>query len=150
MKTHPFICFLNSFANSIRRENKLFHLALVCFLLPLVLSFIVAYINPEIIHLIENDAQLIQLEKSFDPSSFNLRQNPTFVEYITMLNFYIVSNTIVAFLVLFSGLFLGFGTIIVLAYQGISMGLKVGYLTQLGYIKLLSTIYYSLGVWNLE
>ncbi len=99
----------------------------------MMLSFIYVNINPEAILLIANDLQIKQLEKSFDPSLVNLRPKQTLYEDITMLNFYIVNNTLIGFSLLFSGLLFAIGTAFLLAYQGVSMGLSMGYISQLGY-----------------
>lgn len=114
-------------------EKKIIYLSAFCFILPMILSFIYVYINPAAVQIIANDFQIKQLEKSFDPSLFYLRPEQTLDEDITILNFYIVNNLIIGFAVFLSGLFLGIGTIVILAYQGMSMGLKAGYVSQLGY-----------------
>jgi len=99
----------------------------------MIVSFIYVNIRPEAVHIIGNDYQIKQLEQSFDPSLVNLRPEQTLGEDITMLNFYIVNNTIIGFSILFSGLLFGAGPLFLLAFQGISLGLRVGYISQLGY-----------------
>jgi uncharacterized membrane protein SpoIIM required for sporulation len=117
----------------VRRDNKLFQLAILSFIFPMMLSFVYVNINPDAVYLIGNNFQIAQLEKSFDPSLTGLRPKQSLDEDIVMLNFYIVNNTIIGFAIFISGLLFGLGTLLLLAYQGISMGLRMGYIFQLGY-----------------
>jgi len=132
-KNHLIFYYLSTFSRIINRERKILYLSVFCLTLPMMLSFIYMHINPEAIQLIASDFQINQLDESFDSSLVNLRVKQTLHEDITMLNYYVVKNTIIAFGILFSGLLFGIGTLFALAFQGMSMGLRAGYISQLGY-----------------
>lgn len=125
--------FINLTPNNISKNKTLFLIAVLAFSIPALMSFFYVAFDSEAVYLIGNEYQISQLKKSFDPALYYLRPKQSLTDDLVMLNYYIVNNTVIGFVVFFAGMFFGIGGLLVLAFQGISMGLRVGYISQLGY-----------------
>ena len=108
-------------------------MSLLCLLLPLIFSFIYTHFNPDIIYSINNKTQINDLKNSFNPSLISTRMDTDIASDLTMLKFYIINNSLAGVRIFITGILLGTGTVLLLMFQGLSMGVMIGYIAQLGY-----------------
>jgi uncharacterized membrane protein SpoIIM required for sporulation len=126
-------CSCNPLINLIAKEKKLFVISLVFLFAPLFTAFIYAQYNPGIIYTISSDAQVSIVKKNFDPSLIRFRVDTDIATDLSTLKFYIVNNVGAGLRIFIAGLLLAVGSLLLLIYQGISLGIIIGYVAQLGY-----------------
>ena len=132
-----FCSLKNAFSKLIYKEKKLCLISLGFLLTPLFVSYFYVHINPDIIYSFSSDHQVSALKRNFDPALNSSRVNTDISTDLSMLKFYIINNTAIGLRIFIAGILLGIGTLFLLAYQGITMGLLMGYVTQSGYSETL-------------
>lgn len=117
----------------IQKEKKLFIISLVFLFVPLFFLYIYTQFNPDIIYSISSEYQASTMKRNFNPELNSSRISTDFSTDISMLKFYIINNAGMGLGIFIAGLLLGAGSLLLLAYQGVSMGILIGYVAQLGY-----------------
>jgi len=102
----------------------------ILFFLPLIISFIVVYRQPEYAKRVMPVQVLEQMEASYK-EEINSKQGAGIGAF--KASYYIQHNTTIAFFSFAAGVLLGIGTIYFLIYNGIAIGTIAGYITSLGY-----------------
>jgi len=132
-RLYSFCCSYDAFSKLIHKEQKLFLISLAFLFVPLFVSIIYAHFNPDIIYTISSDQQVSTLKRNFDPGLSSSRVSTDMSTDLSMLQFYIINNTAMGLRIFIAGILLGIGTLLLLAYQGASMGLLMGFIAQVGY-----------------
>ena len=127
--------FLLRFPQVLRRHARLFWIACAMLYLPGMLLGVLSYSHDDLIYSIMSDQQVSKMESMYDPKNKAVgrdasRSSDTDFQ---MFGFYILNNISIGFRSYASGLLLGIGTVVILFYNGATIGSVAGYLTQLGF-----------------
>jgi len=130
-----FELFLLRFPRLLRQHARLFWFACLLLYLPGLLIGGLSYTHDDLIYSILPDQQVSKMEAMYDPQNRAVgrdasRSSDTDFQ---MFGFYILNNISIGFRSYASGLLLGIGTVIILFYNGATIGSVAGYLTQLGF-----------------
>ena len=120
-------------SNLIRKEKKLFFISFTFLFTSLVFSFFYMQFDPDAIFSIRSEYQVSVLKENFNPDLIALRGDTSFPEDLSMLKFYIINNASAGLSIFIAGLLLGAGSLFLLIYQGMSMGVLMGYVVSIGY-----------------
>ena len=126
---------LIEFPRQCRLHWRLFWLACAFFYLPGLLLGALSYSHDDMIYSIMSEQQVSQMEAMYDPQNKNLGRDSARASDtdFQMFGFYIFNNISIGFRTFASGLLLGVGSLVILLFNGVSIGSVAGYLTQLGY-----------------
>jgi len=119
--------------NLIQKEKKLFIISIGFLFVPLFFLFVYTQFNPDVIYSISTEYQASTIKRNFNPELDSSKINTDFSTDISMFKFYVINNAGMGLRIFIAGLLLGVGSLLLLAYQGISMGILMGYVAQLGY-----------------
>lgn len=122
---------LADFPHLVRSQATVMGVALALFAVPLVASFVLVQVHPELIHLLMDSARVAQMERMYDPSSPNLGRDSG-TDWM-MFGYYIMNNISIGLRTFASGLLAGVGTVIVLLFNGITIGAVAGHLQHVGH-----------------
>ena len=123
---------LADFPRLVRSEAGCMWAAAALFVVPLVAMFVLLQRHPELIHGLMDPAQLAQLERMYDPSSEANKLGRDSGTDWQMFGHYVMNNISIGLRTFASGLLAGIGTILVLIFNGISIGAVFGHLQQIG------------------
>ena len=124
---------------ALRRDSRLFWLALLVFLLSIVLAFLLARFNVQTVNLVYNAHQIDEFTRMFHPhwQSMLIEQRSNTEQFF----FYVMNNGWVSIQIFLLGVLLGAGSLIFLAYLGFSLGLMLGLLSSTAHSEVMwSTI----------
>lgn len=116
---------------ALRRDSRLFVLAILVFFLSILSAFILAHLHTDAVFLIYNTQQVADFNKMFHPQwqHMIIEQRSNTEQFI----FYVSNNTWVGFELFLLGILLGAGTLFFLGYTGFTLGLMMGYLSATGH-----------------
>lgn len=138
--------FAYSFPNAVRKEARLFWLCSLLFYGPLFGAVIAIQIEPEIAYSLTSPANLAQMESMYDPAN---REARDIGDDVLMFGFYIRNNTGIGFRTFGSGFVAGIGAILILLFNGISIGAAMGHLAQMPYAENFYTFVVGHGAFEL-
>jgi uncharacterized membrane protein SpoIIM required for sporulation len=124
---------LADFPRLVRSEALCMWVATGLFVLPLVAVFIALQLRPELIHGLMGPQELAQLEAMYDPASAHNRIGRESGGDWQMFGYYIMNNISIGLRTFASGLLFGVGSMLVLAFNGLTVGAVFGHLQQIGY-----------------
>ncbi|WP_312369418.1 stage II sporulation protein M [Stenotrophomonas sp.] len=119
------------FPLAVRSQAASMWTACALFVLPLVGIFVLLQYKPELVHLLLEPSQITQMEKMYDPNADSLGRDSG-TDW-AMFGHYIMNNISIGLRTFASGLVAGIGTILVLVFNGITIGAVAGHLQQAGY-----------------
>ena len=118
------------FPSTVRSQAGAMWVACALFVIPLVGIFVLLQYKPELIHMLMDPRELTQMEKMYDPAAENLGRDSG-TDW-AMFGHYIMNNISIGLRTFASGLLAGIGTILVLLFNGITIGAVAGHLQQIG------------------
>lgn len=118
------------FPSTVRSQAGAMWVACALFVIPLVGIFVLLQYKPELIHMLLDPRQVAQMEKMYDPAADNLGRDSG-TDW-AMFGHYIMNNISIGLRTFASGLLAGIGTILVLLFNGITIGAVAGHLQQIG------------------
>lgn len=124
---------LADFPRLVRSEPGCMWAALALFALPLVGFFALLQFQPELIHSLMDPVQVAQMEQMYDPESPSHKLGRDSQSDWYMFGVYIMNNISIGLRTFASGLLFGVGAILVLIFNGVSIGAVFGHLQQIGY-----------------
>lgn len=119
------------FPQLVRSQARSMWVATALFVVPLVGSFALLQWQPELVHLLMDNARLAEVERMYDPSSPNLGRDSG-TDW-TMFGYYVLNNISIGLRTFASGLLAGLGTVLVLLFNGITIGVVAGHLQHIGH-----------------
>ncbi|KRG40498.1 hypothetical protein ARC78_01135 [Stenotrophomonas pictorum JCM 9942] len=119
------------FPQLVRSQAAAMAVACALFVLPLVGIFVLLQYQPELIHLLLDPRQIAQMEKMYDPAADRLGRDSG-TDW-AMFGHYIMNNISIGLRTFASGLLAGIGTVLVLLFNGITIGAVAGHLQQVGF-----------------
>jgi uncharacterized membrane protein SpoIIM required for sporulation len=119
----------------ISQQRTLFLISLGILFASMLGSFIYTQFKPDTIYSISSEYQASTISRNFNPALDSSRISTNFATDISMFKFYVVNNVSLGLRIFIAGLLLGAGSLVLLTYQGISMGILMGYVAQLGFGK---------------
>lgn len=123
---------LADFPRLVRSEAGCMWAAAALFVVPLVAMFVLLQLWPELIHGLMSPQELAQLERMYDPSNDSNKLGRESGTDWAMFGHYIMNNISIGLRTFASGLLAGVGTILVLIFNGITIGAVFGHLQQIG------------------
>lgn len=118
------------FPSTVRSQAGGMWVACALFAIPLVGIFVLLQYKPELIHMLMDPRELAHIEKMYDPAADNLGRDSG-TDW-AMFGHYIMNNISIGLRTFASGLLAGIGTILVLLFNGITIGAVAGHLQQIG------------------
>lgn len=125
------------FPGQVRAHYKYFWLACALFYLPALGMGFATYLDQELIYSVMPASQVANMEYLYDPTTREVgrsadRQSDT---DFMMFGYYIYNNISIGFRCFALGILFGVGTMVILIYNGVTIGGVAGHVTQLGYIE---------------
>lgn len=121
------------FPQAVRRHARLFWLALAVFYVPLIASLIAAWVKPSLIYSLMPSDNVAQYEAMYDSGRRIIGHARDDADNLAMFGFYISNNIGIGFQTFAAGLLAGVGSLFMLVYNGISIGMVAGFLTARGH-----------------
>ncbi len=121
------------FPQLVRSQAAAMWVACALFVLPLVGVFVLLQYKPELVHLLLDPQQIAHMEQSYDPSAEHLGRTRDSGTDWAMFGHYIMNNISIGLRTFASGLLAGVGTVLVLLYNGLTIGAVAGHLQHMGY-----------------
>ncbi len=118
------------FPQLVRSQGGAMWAACALFALPLVGIFVLLQYQPDLVHLLIDPQQLAQMEKMYDPNADRLGRDSG--SDWAMFGHYIMNNISIGLRTFASGLLAGLGTVLVLLFNGITIGAVAGHLQHIG------------------
>ena len=122
---------LADFPQLVRDHARCMWVSLALMGVPLVASFVLAQHYPELIHLLMDGAQVAQVEQMYDPANPRLGRDSG--DDWMMFGYYIMNNISIGLRTFASGLVAGVGTVFVLLFNGLNIGMVAGHLQRIGH-----------------
>lgn len=119
------------FPLAVRSQACAMWTALALFAVPLVGIFVLLQLKPDLVHMLLSTTQIAQMEKMYDPAADHLGRNSG-TDW-AMFGHYIMNNISIGLRTFASGLLAGIGTVLVLLFNGITIGAVAGHLQQAGF-----------------
>jgi uncharacterized membrane protein SpoIIM required for sporulation len=123
------------FPASLRANARFLWIAAIVFVLPYVAIMIACMVNDQMIYSVIDAGSVRMAESMYDPGLGKLGRERQSDSDIQMFCFYIYNNIGIAFKSFATGIFLGVGSLFVLAFNGLYIGAISGHLTALGYTE---------------
>ena len=121
------------FPRRVRAEWRTVGLATLCFLIPALVVFFTVLIRPDLIYSVLSWAQVNDFEAMYDPAAKHIGSNRDASSDVEMFGFYVANNIGIAFRCFAWGLFLGFGSAFVLAFNGLLLGAVSAHMLHVGF-----------------
>lgn len=118
------------FPQLVRSQAGSMWAAAVLFVVPLVGIFVLLQYRPELIHALLDSRQITQMERMYDPAADRLGRDSG-TDW-AMFGHYIMNNISIGLRTFASGLLAGVGTVLVLLFNGVTIGAVAGHLQQIG------------------
>ena len=119
------------FPQLVRSQATVMWVSLALFAVPLIGSFVLVQLRPDLVHLLMDNARLAQVERMYDPAAPNLGRDSG-TDWM-MFGYYIMNNISIGLRTFASGLLAGLGTVLVLLFNGITIGAVAGHLQHVGH-----------------
>lgn len=119
------------FPQTVRSQGTAMWVACALFVLPLVGIFVLLQYKPDLIHMLLDPRQIAQMEKMYDPAADHLGRDSG-TDW-AMFGHYIMNNISIGLRTFASGLLAGIGTILVLVFNGVTIGAVAGHLQNAGF-----------------
>jgi uncharacterized membrane protein SpoIIM required for sporulation len=123
------------FPASLRANAKFLWIAAIVFVLPYAAIMIACMVNDQMVYSVIDAGNVRMVESMYDPGLGKLGRERQSDSDIQMFGFYIYNNIGIAFKSFATGIFLGVGSLFVLAFNGLHIGAVSGHLTALGYTE---------------
>jgi uncharacterized membrane protein SpoIIM required for sporulation len=124
--------FLVGFPRAVRAHAVHVWIALACFGVPLVATGVASYLDPGFILAVHPVEQVVAYDHMYGDQAEGLGRRGAETDW-AMFGVYIRNNIGIAFQCFAGGLVFGVGSILLLAYNGLSAGSVAGYLTWRGH-----------------
>jgi uncharacterized membrane protein SpoIIM required for sporulation len=124
---------LADFPRLVRSEPGCMWAAAALFALPLAIMFVLLQFHPELIYGVMEPAQVAQMERMYDPASERHALGRDSGSDWQMFGHYVMNNISIGLRTFASGLLAGIGTVLVLIFNGVTIGAVFGHLQQIGY-----------------
>lgn len=98
-----------------------------------LVAFSITLLDPDFIRNVISNAQVIDLENMYDPSSTHYGKERESDSDFMMFGFYIFNNISIAFRAFVGGLLLGFGALYILFFNALYLGAISGHIANIGY-----------------
>lgn len=121
------------FPQLVRSQAGCMAAAAALFVVPLVTIFVLLQYRPELIHGLMDPMQVAQMERMYDPAGDVHKLGRDSGDDWQMFGTYIMNNISIGLRTFASGLLAGLGTVLVLLFNGITIGAAAGHLHQIGY-----------------
>lgn len=118
------------FPQLVRSQAGSMWAAAALFVVPLVGIFVLLQYRPELIHALLDSRQIAQMERMYDPAADRLGRDSG-TDW-AMFGHYIMNNISIGLRTFASGLLAGVGTVLVLLFNGVTIGAVAGHLQQIG------------------
>ncbi|MCR8714158.1 stage II sporulation protein M [Stenotrophomonas indicatrix] len=115
----------------VRSQARSMWAALAMFAVPALACFVLVQVYPDSIHLLMDNGQIAEMERMYDPSAERLGRDSG-TDWM-MFGYYIMNNISIALRTFASGLLAGLGTLLVLLFNGITIGAVAGHLQHIGH-----------------
>ncbi len=136
LKEKFFSLLLIKLPQTIRQEWVLMTISTLLFMGSLIATLIAIQINPDLTYSIVDAENVAGMEQMYRPDSHARASDAREADSdVAMFGHYIMNNTSIGFRTFASGLLFGIGSIIILLFNGLTIGAIAGHLTQLGYIE---------------
>lgn len=122
---------LADFPLLVRSQARSMWVATALFAIPLLGSFALIQWRPELVHLLMDNAQIASMERMYDPASPHLGRDSG-TDWM-MFGYYIMNNISIGLRTFASGLLAGLGTVLVLLFNGLTIGAAAGHLQHIGH-----------------
>jgi len=119
------------FPQLVRSQARSMWAALAMFAVPALACFVLVQVYPDTLHLLMDNGQIAQMERMYDPAAERLGRNSG-TDWM-MFGYYIMNNISIALRTFASGLLAGLGTLLVLLFNGITLGAVAGHLQHIGH-----------------
>lgn len=124
---------LAGFPRLVRAERGCMAAAAVLFALPLLVAYVAIQFRPELSSALFEPAQLADFESMYDPADTTGRLGRDSGTDLMMFGYYVWNNVSIGFRTFASGLLAGIGTILVLLFNGVTIGGVAGHLQAVGH-----------------
>ncbi|KLD79702.1 stage II sporulation protein M [Xanthomonas hyacinthi] len=121
------------FPQLVRSQAGCMAAATALFVVPLVAIFVLLQYRPELIHGLMDPLQVAQMERMYDPAATAHKLGRDSGDDWQMFGHYIMHNISIGLRTFASGLLAGLGTVLVLLFNGVTIGAVAGHLHQIGY-----------------
>lgn len=115
----------------VRSQARSMWAALAMFAVPAIACFVLVQWHPDSVYLLMDNAQIASMERMYDPSADRLGRDSG-TDWM-MFGYYILNNIGIALRTFASGLLAGLGTLLVLLFNGVTMGAVAGHLQHIGH-----------------
>lgn len=115
----------------VRSQARSMWAALAMFAVPAIACFVLVQWHPDSVYLLMDNAQIASMERMYDPSADRLGRDSG-TDWM-MFGYYILNNIGIALRTFASGLLAGLGTLLVLLFNGVTIGAVAGHLQQIGH-----------------
>ena len=125
--------FASSFPRLVRQQWRSMLASLLLFVGPLVGCFVLVLLRPEWIHSVFDPMQVAMYEKMYDPAEPGAKLGRDSGTDLAMFGHYVWNNTSIGLRTFASGLLVGIGPALTLAFNGLMIGSVAGYLQAIGH-----------------
>jgi uncharacterized membrane protein SpoIIM required for sporulation len=121
------------FPRKLREEWRLMAASAILFLVPGLVVWGLVGQFPELVYSVMDGVEVRNFEAMYDPAGEHIGTDRESADDVGMFGFYIFNNIGIAFRAFAGGLFLGVGSAIILAMNGILLGAVAAHVTHLGF-----------------
>lgn len=119
------------FPQLVRSQARSMWVATALFVVPLVGTFALVQWYPQFIHLLMDNTQIAAMERMYDPAAPHLGRDSG-TDWM-MFGYYIMNNISIGLRTFASGLLAGVGTVLILLFNGLTIGAVAGHLQHVGH-----------------
>lgn len=124
------------FPAAVRKHARLFWLAMAAFYVPLLASLVAAWLKPALIYSLMPAENVAQYEAMYDAGRRVIGYARDDADNLAMFGFYIGNNVGIGFQTFAAGILAGVGSLFLLVYNGVSIGMVAGFLSARGHGEL--------------
>jgi uncharacterized membrane protein SpoIIM required for sporulation len=124
---------LRDFPALVRRHSGLFWLSALFFYGSFIAMALAVWFYPAVIYSVMDASQVREFENMYDPSRRTIGFNRDDAGDFMMFGYYIQHNIGIGFKTFAGGMMAGVGSLVILLFNGISIGAVAGHLTRVGY-----------------
>ncbi|HEX5041728.1 MAG TPA: stage II sporulation protein M [Candidatus Polarisedimenticolaceae bacterium] len=125
--------FAQDFPRVVRAERRLVAAAAAALLVPLVAVALAVALDADRVHRVLSPQQVRLVEAMYDPTSPHFARERPGDSDMEAFGFYVWNNVGIAFRTFGGGVLAGAGTLVVLVFNGVTIGAVLGYLQAIGY-----------------
>lgn len=124
------------FAARVRRNARVFWLAMALFYVPFIGCALATWHSPHLVYSLMEPEQVAGFEEMYDADRRVIGYERDGDDNLMMFGFYIRNNVGIGFQTFAGGIFAGVGSLLILFFNGTSIGAVAGYLTARGHGEL--------------